>query len=239
MAIRPSPELKGYRTGAEVGYVDLRRWFFCHTRMSRGSTFQQFDHALGISASSHVDGDFDRALAIREGPVSHLTRDERSIWHNDFRTIRGANNAGPDADAANLSHIAPYLDDVTDFNRTFKKQNQAGHKIIDHVLQSKPDPDAECSGQDCHLCQVNPERSQGDEEAYEQDDIVKHRRDRVRNPGGEMQMMIDVFFQHKTQEFRDQKRSPNRDQECQDAAQRNIEGAECEVRVQGRSNRRD
>ena len=52
-------------------------------------------------------------------------------------------------------------------------------------------------------------------------------------------MMIDVFFQQKTQEFRDQKRSPNRDQECQDAAQSNAEGADCEVRVQRRSNRRD
>ena len=134
MAIRPSPELKGYRPGAEVGYVDLRRWFFCYTWMSSGSTFQQFNHALRIGSSSHVDGDFDRALSIREGPVSHLARDERSIRHDDFRTVRGANDAGPDTDAADLTHIATYLDDVTDFNRTFKKQNQAGDKIIDHVL---------------------------------------------------------------------------------------------------------
>jgi hypothetical protein len=28
--------------------------------------------------------------------------------------------------------------------------------------------------QDCNLCQINPERTQGNEEAYEQDDIVKH-----------------------------------------------------------------
>src|SRR5271166_7150956 len=84
IAIRPSSKLEGYRTGAEVDYVDLRRWFFCYTRMSSGSSFQQFNHALGIGASSHVDGDFDRALSIREGPVSHLTRDERSIRHDDF-----------------------------------------------------------------------------------------------------------------------------------------------------------
>src|SRR5271166_2937035 len=51
MAIGPRAKLKGDRTGAEVGYVDLRRWFFCYTRMSRGSAFQQFSHALGIGAS--------------------------------------------------------------------------------------------------------------------------------------------------------------------------------------------
>src|SRR4029077_19930621 len=102
--------------------------------MSSGSTFQQFNHAWRIGASNDVDGDFDRALSIRKGPVSHLTRDERSIGHDDFRTVRSANNAGPDADAADLSHIATYLDDVADFDRTFKKQNQPRHKIIDNVL---------------------------------------------------------------------------------------------------------
>src|SRR5258708_958998 len=73
-------ELKGALT--EVGYVDLWRWFFCCTRMSSGSTFQQFNHSLGIGASNHVDGDFNRALAIRKRPVSHPTRDERSIGHD-------------------------------------------------------------------------------------------------------------------------------------------------------------
>ena len=121
MAIRPSPELKGDRPGAEVGHVDLRRRFFCYSRMSSGSTFQQFNHPLGIGSSSHVDGDFDRALSIREGPVSHLARDERSIRHDDFRTVRGANDAGPDTDAADLSQIATCLDDVTDFNLDVQK----------------------------------------------------------------------------------------------------------------------
>jgi hypothetical protein len=89
MAIRPSSKLEGYRAGAKVDYVDLRRWFFCYTRMSSGSTFQQFNHGLGIGASNHIDEDFDRAAAIRKGPVSHLTRDERSIRHDDFGTVRG------------------------------------------------------------------------------------------------------------------------------------------------------
>jgi len=83
---------RGYRTGAEVGYVNLRRWFFCDTGMSSGSTFQQFNHAWRIGASNDVDGDFDRALSIRKGPVSHLTRDERSIRNDDFGTVRSANN---------------------------------------------------------------------------------------------------------------------------------------------------
>jgi hypothetical protein len=94
--------------------------------MSSSSTFQQFDHALVIGASNHADGDFDRTLAIRKSPLSHLTRDERFIRHNDFRTVRGANDTGPDADAADLSHIATYLDDVTDFNRTSQRRRVGG-----------------------------------------------------------------------------------------------------------------
>ena len=54
--------------------------------------------------------------------------------HDDFRAVGGTNNAGPDPNAVNLSNNAAYLDDVAILDRTFKKQNQAGHKIIDHVL---------------------------------------------------------------------------------------------------------
>ena len=35
MAIRPSSKLKGYRTGAEIDYVDLRRWLFSDTGISK------------------------------------------------------------------------------------------------------------------------------------------------------------------------------------------------------------
>src|SRR5262245_35805106 len=164
MAICPSSKLKGYRTGTEVGYVDLWQWFFCYTGKSSGSIFQQFNHALGIGASSHVDGDFNRSLAIRKGPVSHLARDERSIRHDDFRTVRGAHDAGPDTDAGDLAHIATYLDNVTDFYRTLEKQNQSRHKIIDHVLQSKSDSHGECPDQNRNFSQINPERAQGNEE---------------------------------------------------------------------------
>ena len=132
--IRPNSKLKGYRTGGEVNYIHLRGWFFCHTRVTSGSTFQQFEHALGIGTSNHVDGDFDCAQYIRKGPVGHIPRDERPVRHDDFRAVRGPNNAGPDPDAADLSSNAAYLDHVTNFDRSFKKQNQAGHKIIDHVL---------------------------------------------------------------------------------------------------------
>src|SRR5215467_10796360 len=52
-------------------------------------------------------------------------------------------------------------------------------------------------------------------------------------------MMIDIFLQHETQEFGDQKRSPNRDQECQDTPQSDVEGADCEVRLERRLNRGD
>jgi len=54
------------------------------------------------------------------------------------------------------------------------------------------------------------------EEAYEQDRVVKHGGDRVWNAAREMEMMIDIFLQNKTQEFRNSKRSPNRDEESQD-----------------------
>jgi hypothetical protein len=35
----------------------------------------QFNHALRIGASYHINGDFNRTVAIRMGPVSHVTRE--------------------------------------------------------------------------------------------------------------------------------------------------------------------
>jgi hypothetical protein len=66
LAIRPSSKLKGYRTCAEVGYVDLRGWLLCYTRLSSGCIFQQFGHELRIGTCTHIDGDFNPALAIRK-----------------------------------------------------------------------------------------------------------------------------------------------------------------------------
>ena len=39
MPIGPSSKLKGYRTGTEVDYVNLRHWFLGYIRMASGSTF--------------------------------------------------------------------------------------------------------------------------------------------------------------------------------------------------------
>ena len=40
------------------------------------------------------------------------------------------------------------LDHVPDLDRAFEKQDQAGHKIVNDVLQAKSDPDTECASQD-------------------------------------------------------------------------------------------
>src|SRR5260370_33413945 len=102
--------------------------------MTGGCAFQQFNYALGLRAANYGHREFDHTMLVRKRPVTHLTRDERPVRHNDLRPVGGTNNAGPDPNAVNLSKNAAYLDDVTNLDRTFKKQNQAGHKIIDHVL---------------------------------------------------------------------------------------------------------
>ena len=95
----------------------------------------------------------------------------------------------------NLADGAADFDDVTDFDRTFKKEDNSGDKIIEDVLQSESDPDAECSGDDRNLCQINAKRSKGHKKSNEQDHVVKHRRNGVGNAAGKMEALINVFFQ--------------------------------------------
>ena len=112
-------------------------------------------------------------------------------------------------------------------------------KLLKMFCNPNPTPTLNAPARIVIFVRSIPSAPKGDEEPNEQDHIVKHRRDRVRNTAGEMEMVVDVFFQQKPQEPRNQEGNPNRDQEGQDPARRNDEGANGEVRVQRRFDRRD
>jgi hypothetical protein len=76
VSVGPSSEFKGYCIGCEGVYEHLWRRLANYTRMVSRSGFEQFDHAFGIHAINHVDGDLKCAKYIRECPVRYLTRDE-------------------------------------------------------------------------------------------------------------------------------------------------------------------
>ena len=60
--------------------------------------------------------------------------DPSKLEVESFGTVHRASNACPDTDASDLCDIRIDLDEVTDLNRAFKKQNQPANKIIDHSV---------------------------------------------------------------------------------------------------------
>ncbi len=64
-------------------------------------------------------------------------------------------NARPNTDLFDGSDRVAHLNHVTDFDRSLEEHDQAGHKIVNYVLQTEPDADAECSGQDREFCHIH------------------------------------------------------------------------------------
>ena len=47
------------------------------------------------------------------------------------------------------------LNHVTDFDRSLEEYNQAGDKIVNYILQTEPNANAECSRQDREFCHIH------------------------------------------------------------------------------------
>src|SRR5271166_1908459 len=74
---------------------------------------------------------------------------------------------------------APHLNHVTDFDRSLEEHNQAGHKIINYVLQTEADANAECSRQDREFCHIHAQCRQCDKETDHQHGVVEYARNGI------------------------------------------------------------
>ena len=111
-------------------------WFHSHVMWFWESSYSQliwFQNA-DVFGQDRLCSQF--ATCSRSNPEESATRSIGLLVGSsyDLGTVRRANNACPDTDALDLPDVRIYLHDVTDFNRTFKKQNQAGDEIVNHVL---------------------------------------------------------------------------------------------------------
>src|SRR4030095_9140199 len=104
------------------------------------------------------------------------------------------------------------------------EENETGDKVVDDVLQPKSDANAEGPRQNRNLGQIDPKSSQSHKETNEQNGIMQHRRDGIRNAPLKDEVTVNIFFQHKTDEARNKQRCPNGNDEGEDAAQRNTKG---------------
>ena len=151
--VRPGPQLEVDGTVAIALEQALGRRVLQDLRMGARHAFEQRDHPGRRRAVVQAHREVQAALLIAEGPVGHLPGDQLGVGDDDLGPLRGAHDAGADADAPHPALQVPHLDGVADVDRALEQQDQAGDEVVDHALQAEADAHAQGPRQDRHLGQ--------------------------------------------------------------------------------------
>src|SRR5262249_46814490 len=93
-------------------------------------------------------------------------------WNDHLRVLEGVDRAGARSYALNSSDQALHLHSVADANWALEQENQSGNEIIDDVLQSKTDADAQCAGDQSEFVELHSGIAQGQEKNKNEQQVV-------------------------------------------------------------------
>jgi hypothetical protein len=112
-------------------------------------------------------GSSTAVLAIGKSPVGEPVGNQLPVRHDHFRAVGFANDAGANANAFDDTRGIADLYDVADADGALEKQNQTGNEIVEYILQTESDADAERANENRHLGHVESQRGNGNEKADE------------------------------------------------------------------------
>ena len=116
------------------------------------------------------------------------------------------------------------LDDVIDLDRSFYQKYQARHEIIDYILQSKADADANSAGDQGEPRKIDPDDPHRYHESNNKYRIMKHRRYGVGDTSAEPDTRIDIFLEDEPHKPGDQDRDPDHKEEKKHGPKRKRDG---------------
>ena len=126
----------------------------CNARIGGRDADQQRENPCGICIGTQVHRHLDPALAVRQGPIGNLARNQISVGHDDFGGVCRTQHRRADANVRDHAGRIAHLNDIAHLDRTFKQQDQTRDEIVHDVLHAKTKPDTECASQDRELRQV-------------------------------------------------------------------------------------
>ena len=160
-------------------------------------TDQNVDHGLWIRSVRNPHRQAEPTVAVGERPVDELAREQLSIGDDDLRSVKGAHGARADTDLLHSTLESVDLDQIADPHRPLEDQDQTRDKILDQILQPKPDPHTQGSRQQRHPAEIDTRRRQCKEETDAEDQIVDQHRDGGRDAPVEACARIDILLEEK------------------------------------------
>jgi hypothetical protein len=102
-------------------------------------------------------------------------------------------------------------------------------KLLNMFCRPKPTPTLNAPARIVTFVISKPSAATAAKKPAEQDDVVKNRRDRVRQAAAERDARIDVFVEQKAHEAGHEKRRPHGERECEHVADGKVQRADSQV----------
>src|SRR5207245_9922593 len=103
----------------------------------------------------------------------------------------------------------PRLERVADVYPALQQRDETGAEVRDDALQPDADAHPERAREDRDAREIEAQGGHGEDEADEDDDVVKQARERVRQSSGEPDPRVDVLVKHEANEGRQEKGRPD------------------------------
>ncbi|MPN22968.1 hypothetical protein SDC9_170353 [bioreactor metagenome] len=126
---------------------------------------QDLRHLFAVHIGWGRNGQHHACHGIRQRPVDELLGDKRFVRHDDLFAVPVADGRRAGIDLRYAACQIANGHGVTNTNRLFKQDDQAGDKVGENFLQTKAQTDAECRHQPLQFRPLNPDHREAHQTA--------------------------------------------------------------------------
>jgi hypothetical protein len=193
----------------------------------------------GVAAVGHAHRDLDAAPEVGECPVDDLVRDQLGVGQDHLRALRRAQRAGADADGAHFAHQLAQLYGIADADGTLEDQHQTRHEVVDDVLQTEADADAERAREQRDLTHVHAGSTHRHQEPEGQHEIAAQPADGRRDTARQVQLGQHILVEQKAHQPRRLHRQIHGQREAHQIAERDAPAAYLRARAEHKAQQRE
>ena len=159
-AVRPGTHLEAQGAFAEPQEKRGRRGVGEDEWVRSCDLEQDLEHLLRGCSVGDSHAHVDAAQAVRQRPVGDLLADHARVGDDDFGALARAYGAGAHAELLDLARDVADLDGIAHVDPSLEQDEQPRDEVVHDGLEPEANPDAERTGQDGELGEIDAQRRQ-------------------------------------------------------------------------------
>ncbi len=138
---------------------------------------EQIADLLRIGPVGRAHGHDHAPERIAQHPVRDLSLDQFGVRHDHVGPIERLDLGRADTDALDIAFGRTDHDPVIGLDRPLEQQDQAGHEIVEYILQAESDADGERTGDDRQIGELHASHREADDQREGHTEITGNRDD--------------------------------------------------------------